>query len=124
MQIMKLSTRFVIVFMLTAVLLSACIVGGRNALIGKWTPEKATAGQPVVTLEYTAGGKFRQETDGIVTELTYQFLSDSTVRIIVPESQGGSSNMDFKVTGDRLDLIPIDPQTQQPGAAITFVRVK
>jgi len=122
---MKMPSRLLIVFVLAAVLLSACSVGGRSALIGKWTPETVAQGQPAAIQEYTAGGKFRQEVNsGLFLEATYQFVDDSSYILIIPEGLGIATHLKFSVQGDKLILTPIDPATSQPGAPETLVRVK
>jgi hypothetical protein len=121
---MKLPFRLLIVFVLAAALFSACSVGGRSALIGKWTPEIAPQGQSITIIEITTGGKFRQENGGVVQEITYQFINDNTISLIAAESQGGSTQLKFVVQGDRLKLTPIDPTSNQPGAETAFMRVK
>jgi hypothetical protein len=120
---MKLPSRFLIVLVLAAVLLSACAVTGRTALIGKWTTETAS-GQPTVLLEYTTNGKFRQESSGIVQEVNYQFVDDNTVDLLLPDSQGGNTQLKFEVQGDKLTLTSIDPTTNQPGTPTVLTRVK
>jgi hypothetical protein len=122
---MKLPIRLLILIVLAAVLLSACSVGGRFALVGKWVPEKVTAGQPTAVMEYTAAGKFHQEVDsGLLWEANYQFLDDSTYTLLMPQSQGGPVFFKFQVQGDKLTLTPIDQQTNKPGTSTVLVRVK
>lgn len=122
---MKLSSRLVIVLVLAAVLLSACSVGGRNALIGKWLPEKTADGQVPAVQEYTASGKYRQDVnEGLVLEANYQFEDDSTYVLKVPEGLGIAVRLRFSVVGDKLTLTPFDTQTNSWGAPVTLVRVK
>ena len=122
---MKLPTRLLIVFVLAAVLLSACSVGGRNALLGKWTPEKVVQGQPALIQEYTIGGKYRWEiASGVLAEATYQFEDDSTYVLKLPEGTGMATRLKFVVEGDKLTLTPLDLQAGQAATPETLVRVK
>jgi hypothetical protein len=99
---MKLTTRLMLVFVAAALLISACGVAGRNALIGKWVD--ATSG---MALEFTTDGRMRQvnPSQGVTTEIPYQFLNDTTF-VLKPASASGSqdANVGFTISGDQLTL--------------------
>ncbi len=123
---MKLTFRLLIMLVLAAVLLSACSVGGRNALIGRWLPEKSAEGQAPAIQEYTTNGKYRQDVNsGLVLEATYQFEDDSVYVLIMPEGLGIATRVKFEVTGDKLTLTPYDEQTKTwSKTTSTLTRVK
>lgn len=99
---MKLTTRLMLVFGLAALLISACGVVGRNALIGKWVESKSG-----MSLEFTTDGRMRQlnPTQGVTTEIPYQFLNDTSFVLKTAAASGGQdANVDFTISGDVLTL--------------------
>lgn len=112
---MKLTTRLMLVFVVVALLISACGVAGRNALIGKWA--ETTSG---MVLEFTTDGRMRQSdpSQGVTTEIPYQFLNDTSFVLKTGAASGGQdSNVGFTISGDQLIL---DLGTQQ----VKLARVK
>ena len=103
---------------MAALLLSACAVTARNALIGKW--DNPTQG---VTLEFTMDGHMRQTGQGVTQELGFQFLNDNTITLIAPAAAGEPQKIAFRVAGDTLTL---DLGADQSGQAqsIELKRVK
>ena len=115
---MKFPPRLLLGWIIAALLLSACAVTARNALIGKW--DNATQG---TTLEFTMDGHMRQTSQGVTQELGYQFLDDNTITLIVPATAGEPQKIAFRVAGDKLSL---DLGADQSGQKqlIEFQRVK
>jgi hypothetical protein len=113
---MKFSPRLLLGLVMAALLLSACAVTARNALIGKW--EDPTQG---ITLEFTMDGHMRQT--GVAQEVRFQFLDDNTITLIAPAATGEPQKIAFLVTGDTLTL---DLGADQSGQAqsIELKRVK
>ena len=116
---MKFPPRLLLGLVIAALLISACAVTSRNALIGKW--EDSTQG---VTMEFTMDGHLRQLNQGVTVEFRYQFLNDTTISVLQPESAGGLKTLAFQIAGDNLTLK--DPVADQSGQAqpIIYQRVK
>jgi hypothetical protein len=111
---MKTTSRLLIAFLALSLLLSACVVGGRNALIGKWS--EASSG---TVMEFTADGKLRFFQQNATIEIPFQFLDDHTIIIKAsPVTSTEDTNAPFKVSGDTLSM-------ELGGAEpTTFTRVK
>jgi hypothetical protein len=116
---MKRTPRLLLAFVLVMVLLSACAVTARNALIGKWTNP-----QNGMVLEFTMDGRMRQASQGVTQELNYQFTDDTTIELKTSGSSGAPQPIKFSVAGDVLTLdLGTDPSTGQK-QALDFQRVK
>jgi hypothetical protein len=98
---MKPLSRLLFVFIITSLLLSACAIGARNALIGKWTSAQDSA-----TYEFTTDGRLRMSNpaQGGTQELNFRFLNDTTIEILAPGSAGQNSTIPFSIAGDKLTL--------------------
>lgn len=116
---MKFPPRLLLGLVIAALLLSACAVTARNALIGKW--DNTTQG---VTLEFTMDGHMRQTGQGVTQELGYQFLDDNTITLLAPASAGQAQKIAFHVAGDKLTLDLGADQTTGQTQLVDFQRVK
>ena len=115
---MKFPFRLLILLVVAALLLSACAVTSRNALLGKWS----NSTQDLV-VEFTMDGHMRQTSQGATQEVGYQFVNDNTIQLIVPSAAGTPQPIPFKINGDKLTLDLGLDQTGQ-AATIEFQRVK
>jgi hypothetical protein len=116
---MKRSPRLLLAFMLVLVLLSACAVTSRNAIIGKWGNE-----QQGVVLEFTMDGRLRQTAQGSTSEMNFQFVDDSSITFLTAGSTAGQQPaIKFTVNGDTLTLKVDDPSTGQ-SSPFDFTRIK
>ncbi len=115
---MKSPFRLLILLVVSAMLLSACAVVSRNALLGKWS----NSTQDLV-VEFTMDGHMRQTSSGVTQEVGYQFVNDNTIMLNVPSSAGSPQPIPFTISGDQLTL---NLGTDQSGQAqkIEFARVK
>jgi hypothetical protein len=99
---MKSTTRLLLVVLALSLLLSACAVVARNALIGKWSE-----GQSGFVMEFTNDGHLRLTSQGMTIEVTYQFLSDSEIQLQGAQALGlseATTNVPFKIEGETLTL--------------------
>lgn len=98
---MKPLTRLLFVFIIASLLLSACAIGARNALIGKWSSAEDGA-----TYEFTADGRLRMANpaQGGTQELNFRFVDDTKIAIIAPGAAGQDSTIPFTIVGDKLTL--------------------
>lgn len=113
---MKRTTRLMLVVVVAALLISACGVVGRNALVGKWVES-----QSGMSLEFTTDGRMRQydTTQGATTEIPYQFLNDSSFVLKTGAASGGQEqSIAFAVNNDKLTL------DVGGGQQLTMARVK
>jgi hypothetical protein len=116
---MKRTSRLLLASVLVILILSACAVTARNAIIGKWSNI-----QQGVVLEFTIDGRLRQAAQGAVQELNYKFTDDSTIEILSSPTAGTPQPIKFSIAGDILTLnVVADPSTGQ-SQALEFERVK
>ncbi len=115
---MKSPFRLLILLVAAALLLSACAVTSRNALLGKWS----NSTQDLV-VEFTMDGHMRQTSQGVTQEIGFQFVNDNTIVLNAPSSAGAPQPIPFTVSGDKLTL---NLGADQSGQAqkIEFTRVK
>ena len=112
---MKLTISLMLVFVVTALLISACGVAGRNALIGKWADSGSGA-----SFEFTTDGRMRivDPNQGVTTEVSYQFLNDTTFVMKTGAASGGADpQYSFAINGDQLTL-------DAPGQQVILARQK
>ena len=95
---MKLAYRLVLLLVLAAVVLSACGVAGRNALLGKWKSNDPTQD---VSMEFTMDGRMRIGSQGAIQEYVYQFVDDTTIAL---KASQGEQKISFTVAGDKMTL--------------------
>jgi hypothetical protein len=115
---MKIPTRLLILLVVSALLLSACAVASRNALLGKW--DNTTQD---LTIEFTMDGHMRQTSQGVTQELGFQFVNDHTITLQTPTTGAAPQPIPFTISGDKLSLdLGLDQsgQTQK----IEFLRAK
>ena len=96
---MKRLLRSLLALLIFSLLISACAVTARNALIGKWNNEAQG-----VTLEFTMDGHMRQSSQGVTQELGYQFLNDNSIQLLVSSAAGAEQAIPFTISGDTLTL--------------------
>jgi hypothetical protein len=114
---MKHSIRILLALVITALLISACGVASRNALIGKW--ENTTQG---LALEFTMDGRMRQTSQGVTQELGFQFKDDHTIALDATAT-GAANTIPFTISGDKLTL-NIGADQSGKAQALDFQRVK
>jgi hypothetical protein len=115
---MKRTPRLLLAVVLVMVLLSACAVTARNAIIGKWNNPQQGA-----VLEFTMDGRMRQTSQGVTQEINFQFVDDATIEL-KSAGAGAAQPIKFSVAGDVLTLnLGADPSTGQ-SQALEFQRVK
>jgi hypothetical protein len=115
---MKTSLRLFTLAVIAALLLSACAVTSRNALLGKWSNTTQD-----LTLEFTMDGHLRNTSQGVTQELGFQFLDNSTIALIAPNVAGNPQPIPFTIDGDKLTLNLGSDASGQP-QALDFQRVK
>jgi outer membrane biogenesis lipoprotein LolB len=97
---MKPLTRLLFVLIIASLLLSACAISARNALIGKWKSTDASA----TSYEFTTDGRLRMKAQGATQELDFRFLNDTQIELLAPSSTGQNTLIPFAIAGDKLTL--------------------
>jgi hypothetical protein len=117
---MKPTPRLLLACVLVLILLSACAVTARNAILGKWSNT-----QQGVVLEFTMDGRLRQASQGVTQELGYKFIDDTSIEINAASSSGAAPQpIKFSVAGDTLTLdLGVDATTGQ-SQSLQLERVK
>jgi len=116
---MKRFSRFLLALVIFSLLITACAVVSRNALIGKWGNQEQS-----LTLEFTMDGRLRQTQQGVTQELGFQFLDDQSIELKVPGATGAPQPILFTIAGDTLTLnLGQDPTSGQV-QTLDFQRVK
>ena len=116
---MKRIPRFLLAMVIFSLLITACAVVSRNALIGKWSSQEQG-----LTLEFTLDGRLRQTTQGVTQELGYQFLDDSSIELKVPGSTGAPQPIPFTIEGDTLTLKLGADATSGQSQTLALLRIK
>ena len=116
---MKRFPRFLLALVIFSLLITACAVVSRNALIGKWNNQ-----EQALTLEFTMDGRLRQTSQGVTQELGFQFLDDNNIELKVPGATDVPQPIPFTIAGDTLTLhLGQDATSGQP-QTLEFQRVK
>ena len=116
---MKRFPRFLLAMVIFSLLITACAVVSRNALIGKWNNQEQG-----MTLEFTLDGRLRQTAQGVTQELGYQFLDDSSIELKVPGANGAPQPIPFTIVGDTLTLQLGGDATSGQAQTLELLRVK
>ena len=97
---MKYFPRLLVMMVVVALLLSACAVASRNALIGKWSATSSN-----MTMNFTIGGVVEFSSQGATVEIPYQFLTDNSIVLKAsPFTSTEDTNVTFTINGDNLTL--------------------
>jgi outer membrane biogenesis lipoprotein LolB len=103
---MKRTASLLIALVLASILLSACAVTARNALLGKWSQTTSdSTGAPVdVIFDFTLDGRLRVTAPGQTIEYRYQFQNDTSILLKALGSSGEDVPAAFTIQGTLLTL--------------------